>query len=169
MFQKKFSEICTRPELKNCRFVLIRLDREKEKNGFLVDAHVFDQSKDVLAVHSFGYPAYEETTEVEVENNIDFVERQVNSGAVVGNLFQLHTNRTRDGILVDDDFFTDIPFVFWNVGTKPIKVDGNQILAGDIFVETIHTKPRKERRDEHRAGLEYAVKHYGDDNLEVKE
>lgn len=169
MLREKISEICARPELKNCGFVLIRLDRAEEKKGFLVDAHVFDQSKDVLAVHSFGYPAYQETEQVEVKNNIDFVERQVNSGAVVGNLFQFHANRTRDGILVDGDFFTDIPFVFWNVGEKPIKVDGNQILAGDIFVETIHTQPRKERRDEHRAGLEYAVKHYGDYNLEVKD
>ena len=150
-------------DLKGQSILIVKLDRAAEKNGFFVDAIKLDAERNSVPLNAFGYG---EETEVIVkescDNDVDFVQQNKNPGAFVQDHLEFHSNRTRDGIVVTDDEFTDIPFAFVNVGTSLIKVDGYKVASGEFFIETIDTPERKKRKDFHNAAIDYAVNHYND-------
>lgn len=153
-------------DLNGQSIVFIKLDRAAEKNGFFVNAIKLDAERNSVPLNAFGY---DEETEVIVkesyDNDVDFVQQSKNPGAFIQDHLEFHSNRTRDGIIVTDDEFTDIPFIFVNVGTSLIKVDGHKVASGEFFIETIDTPERKKRKELHNAAMNYVVNHYNDPNF----
>lgn len=159
--------IIKHPELINQEFLLIELNRAAEDNGFMVAVEKFDKQRNPydMKPYSYGYGEESETILID-SDDIDFKERTVNPGGLINGFLSFHSNRTRDGIHITDDYFTDIAFVFYNSGNKIIKVDGKKVQPGNFFIETIATKERKQRHDSYIEAFDYLLKHYNDPDFE---
>lgn len=97
-------------------------------------------------------PDEDQFAEEETEEAADFVITSPDSGTDVH--FHAHVNRTGDGLRIKEDFASmeqgnnrrELPVVYWNSGSQPIKVDGVKLLPGSCRVSPPNGPARLARK-----------------------
>ena len=101
-----------------------------------------EEGLDIIGLEDFydDDPAEDQLTEDETEEAADCGITYSGSGFDV--CFHAHVNRTGDGLRVKEDFVSveqgnnrrELPVVYWNSGSQPIKADGTKLLPGSCRV-----------------------------------